>query len=126
MAASDTNGHAGNNGYSRVTWREVSQSHPCPKCERDHWCRYSEDGNWLTCRGLNDGSAKTKRDCNGDEYHSYCLNPELLSQEWPEPQFLPSPDAMRAEQSILNKVYEPLLTAMDLHSGIPHEKWTVS
>ena len=98
-----------------IKWEDVSSAHPCQKCNGDSWCTRSTDGNWLNCRRYNDGTAKTKKDSEGDEYHSYCLNPELLKGEYVEPKFSPADgDGKCADADTLNKVYDAILTRLSL------------
>ena len=99
-----------------VEWRDVSPAHPCKKCERPDWCRYSECGQWAICRRFNDGSAEVKRDKNGDEYYVYDLTNGTATGRRYEPRFSTcAPE--RAVAATLDKVYRQVLALLTLDSG---------
>jgi hypothetical protein len=102
-----------------IPWREVSPSHPCPKCGKTGWCATSEDGNWCCCRRLDDGTGKKKTDEAETDYWLYRLTPRTPgSGSWEAPRHtLADGNGKRVDAETLHKVYSELLRHLPLTSA---------
>jgi hypothetical protein len=105
-------------GYTR-SWREVSNSSPCPICGHGSWCSISSDRQWAMCRRVHTEQGHAKIDKAGIEYWIYGLtnnsNPDRLTPELPDEAQSP-----RADAATLSKVYAVVLDALTLSE--PHKE----
>jgi hypothetical protein len=108
-----------NNGWvppgGKLTWKEVSAAHPCPKCSHNGWCRVSEDRDWCCCRRLNDGTGKEKTDKSGGTYWLYRLTPRPEGERWAEPRYsIAYGKGELADAATRHKVYSRFLDGLPL------------
>jgi DNA primase len=97
---------------STKRWREVTRKSPCSKCGKDRWCSESSDGLALACRWVNDGTAQTRLDKHGAEFHLY-LRGGLVGTPAPDVESeVPSADA-----ATLHSTYSYLLALLDLSTA---------
>lgn len=90
-------------------WIDVSRKHPCPICDRDHWCRVSRDGGAVVCRRVPGGRHKVDR--AGQDCWVYRLRDgPVPATEEP----VPAGEPECADASARHAVYSSLLDLLDL------------
>lgn len=107
---------------SNQTWVEVTRKNICTKCNGVNWCSRSSDGHFELCRRVNDGTAITRTDKNGSDYHLYYVGPiPGYTSKFSPPKYRKSPEPeQRIEQmrlasdEELHLVYSALLDILVL------------
>jgi hypothetical protein len=108
-------------------WRDVKRDSPCPICEKNDWCRVSEDGLWAACRRDARGATKVKTDKNGADVYLHRIGQSSLSQDQvaSDGHVNGQPHSVKREASLvkradapeLDKVYRALLGRLQLSNG---------
>jgi hypothetical protein len=52
-------------------WKAVNRNDPCAKCGKTSWCSFRLDGRFYTCRRVDDGTGKRKKDKNNEDFYLY-------------------------------------------------------
>ena len=112
-----------NSGHSAaVGWTDVTAAQPCPVCKKSKWCRISNGGQYLACRGQVSshpqfGQGKLKHDKNGDECYIFCLQSggRKNCRSWPEPKHSHTESGGQvADADTLHRVYSRFLDHCNL------------
>lgn len=104
-------------------WCEVSQTSPCPICQKPDWCSQSKDGGWIACRREACGSVKAKTDKNGAELFLHRLGLPTSFDPAPsgtrtKPHSPDSNSLPRADATTLDRAHVAILQGLSLST--PH------
>ncbi|MGZ3775209.1 MAG: DUF3854 domain-containing protein [Pseudobdellovibrionaceae bacterium] len=102
---------------ANTSWIEVTRKNPCARCLSGNWCSRSSDGNFEICRRNNDGTANTRLDKNGSEYHLYFNGIKMNSGKIGTRVYKKVPkveDTTSIDTEELHKVYSAVIEEFEL------------